>query len=192
MSKNQKHIEAARRLEEYLLSEGIRLPHRKALEAVARVENERNWNMLAVRAETATVTASPVSAPEVQMSALPAFDFLPQHYQVTRLLELCTKLLAKTGIPADTQEYEQAVQQLREFENLSVWGDWTARDLEQAFDAYRCDHGIEDDLDAHDEPIRTALKYALHGYQDAHSSTESDISFLETLVRNELDSVYER
>lgn len=187
MSKNQKHIESARRLEEYLLSEGIRLPHRKALEAVARVENERNWNMLAARAGTATETASTSCVAEVKKAALPAFDFLPQHYKVTRLLELCTKLLAKTGIP-DTPEFEQAVQHLREFESVSVWGEWAGRDLEQCVEGYGESYSIEDMPGVNEEPVRTALKCALHRFADVHETTGSDMDLLDTLI---CDALYE-
>jgi hypothetical protein len=188
MSKNQNQIEAARRLETYLLSEGIRLPHRKALEAVARVENERNWNLLSARANETESAPMQAVAPEGPKPSLPAFDFLPQHFQVTKLLTLCTQLLAKTA--TDTPEFEQATQILREFENLSVWGEWTARDLEQAVEGYLYDNGMEDNVDVRDEPVRSAVKYALHNYNNRHSSTESDVTFLDTLVRNELDEHY--
>jgi len=46
MSKNQEHLEAARRLVKYLAGEGIRLPHLKSLEALAAVHNAPNWNVL--------------------------------------------------------------------------------------------------------------------------------------------------
>lgn len=189
MSKNQNHIEAARRLETYLLSEGIRLSHRKALEAVARVGNERNWNLLSARTEMVESVPMQAAISEVQKYTLPAFDFLPQHFQVTKLLTLCTQLLAKTA--TDTPEFEQATQTLREFENLSVWGDWTAGDLEQSVDAYRSDSGIEDTRGIDEEPIRTAVKLALHQYADVHTATESDMNFLDTLMRNALDEHYD-
>jgi hypothetical protein len=189
MSKNLNHIEAARRLETYLLSEGIRLPHRKALEAVARVGNERNWNLLSARADEAESASMQAAISEVQKYTLPAFDFLPQHFQVTKLLTLCTQLLAKTA--TDTPEFEQATQTLREFENLSVWGDWTARDLEVAVEGYQYENGIELTQGIDEGPIRTAIKHALYQYADAHTSTESDMTFLDTLLRNALNEHYD-
>jgi hypothetical protein len=119
----------------------------------------------------------------------PSFDFLPQHFQVSKLLSLCVNLLQVA--PVDASVVDQALSVLREFEHISVWGEWTERDFEQALEGYRDAENVEDSTTSDEEPLRRLYRSALHDYQDAHQPTESDVNMLEALLRTELDRHYQ-